>query len=110
MQFTQAVYIISESEGVLQLCASLTGRTEREISVSLIDVLLTASQEDFNLNLHTLSFFNTSEDCVLINIIQDGLFENIESFQVILQLIDSSVQFGDNQNASITIINSDGKK
>ena len=110
IEFTQTVFTISESEEALLLCASLTGQRERDVSVSLTDILVNATQDDFNLNQRMLTFIVESrQECARIEIIQDGLFEDVEVFQVILQSNDDSVRIGDSATSTITIINSDGK-
>ena len=77
---SQDQYSISESEGVLQLSVSLTGQTERSISVTLNLTPVSASTDDYNSNPRTLNFNGSTMISVDVDIVSDGLFENDESF------------------------------
>ena len=107
---SQDQYSISESEGVLQLSVSLTGQTERPISVTLDFTPVSASMGDYISNPRTLNFDGQTMISVDVDIVSDGLFENDESFFASLSSNEEEgiVIFGISRT-NVTIVDSDSK-
>ena len=107
---SQDQYSISESEGVLQLSVSLTGQTERSISVTLDLTPVSASTDDYNSNPRTLNFNGSTMISVDVDIVSDGLFENDESFFASLSSNEEEgiVRFGISRT-NVTIVDTDSK-
>ena len=110
IELIQDQYSISESEGVLQLSVSLTGQTERSISVTLDLTPVLASTDDYNSNPRTLNFNGQTMISVDVDIVSDGLFENDESFFASLSSNEEEgiVIFGISRT-NVTIVDSDSK-
>ena len=106
----QDQYSISESEEVLQLSVSLTGQTERSISVTLDFTPVSASMDDYNSNPRTLNFNGSTMISVDVDIVSDGLFENDESFFASLSSNEEEgiVRFGISRT-NVIIVDSDSK-
>lgn len=109
----QTTYMVTENEQ-LQICASLvTGQLERDIVVLVTFTPSTASSQDFNFNQasQTLLFSQQSTQlCYDVEIVDDELFEDSETFFVGLQTDESGgvVRFTIS-SASVIIISDDGE-
>ena len=108
--FQQQQYLVSEAQRTISICALLQGQTDRTISLPLILTTQSASTDDFTTNTSSLTFLANSLACVEVEVVQDGLLEDEESFAISLGIGDNNAEFVQltNTTATVFIANSDG--
>ena len=108
---TEASYSTEEGMGPVQICASIeSGQMEGNIMIPLIFAPDTATPDDFNPAVQTLSFseqMNTS--CVDVEVNDNAEFENDETFSALLGCDGAGVQCGEISAAEVVIVNDDGE-
>ena len=109
----QDYYTVSESDGYLEVCVTLSNHTERVVMASLFAILGTASgitqlqhydrvyvtivscslDDDFSGLPQVLTFSEAGEQCINVTITMDNFLEEPEKFYVVLDTRDPDVKF-----------------
>ena len=106
VRLESALFYVVEGETV-KLCAIVqSGKLERtvEFDISVAGLSDSAQEEDYKLNMSTISLRPTqNQSCTAVEILKDNLVEGNETFQVILSSMDSAVTISAPKTATITI-------
>ena len=110
VDFVESVYLISEDEGQVRICANATGQLERNIEVALTLQAISTSTDD--IDPFDPAMFTFSEEmpssCINVGIAEDSIFEDDETFIVELTGCDDIVRCGGGLSSSeVRILNDD---
>jgi hypothetical protein len=116
VEFTQEVYVVSESDGLATVSVRLTGELEREAVITLLSLNNGSSSEavaatpglDHQPILVDLTFEQQTVASQAFNISQDFILESNESIVLNIFSIDSAVNIT-SPTAEVIILDSNGK-
>ena len=120
-------YPVDESDGTVEVCVVLTGKTERNVCVTistgdgsaigrlpntawvLFNFHFSIAPKDYTSTETDLTFTpDNSRICVNIPITNDTVVEGNEIFIVTVTSKDPSIQIGLNSNSTVIIVDDDG--